>query len=195
MTNTSSYYKNLIEAVIRHSQADDWRSAVAEWSIDDVEEDETQTESCVCGKESLRYLFTIRNKLNDKILYPIGSSCIKKFERNDLNEEVNVKEQLFKLLHAIENNSFLTLSSDYFSRKLLLYLYDLGAFKATAYNHYKPEADYLFMLDMFNKRARRTESQDKKATAIIMNSLRPFLRKMLQTKIRRRSEEAFRREK
>lgn len=187
MTNTSSYYKNLIEAVLRLSQADGWRSAVAEWSIHDVEEDETQTESCVCGKENLRYLFTIRNKFNNNMLYPIGSSCIKKFERNDLNEEVAVKEQLFRLLHAIENNSFLTLSSDFFSRKLLLYLYDLGAFKPTVYNHYNPVEDYQFMLNMFNKRARRTENQNKKATAIILNSIRPFLHEMLRIKVRRRS--------
>ena len=90
------------------------------------------------------------------------------------------------MLHAIENNSFLTLSSDFFSRKLLLYLLDLGAFKPTSYNHYNPEKDYQFMLDMFNKRSRRTESQDKKATAIILNSIRPFLREMLCEKIRRR---------
>lgn len=186
MVNGSSYYRNLIDAVLRLSEADDWRSAVNEWSIDDVEEDETLTESCVCGKENLRYLFTIRNEVNGNMLYPIGSSCIKKFERTDLNEEVSVKEQLFKLLHAIENNSFLTLSSDFFSRKLLLYLFNLGAFKPTIYNHFNPEEDYQFMLDMFNKRTRRTVSQDKKVTAIILNSIRPFLRGKLLEKIRRR---------
>ena len=71
---TSVYYENLKKNVIEHSQADDWHSAVNEWEIDDVEEDETLTESCVCGKENLRYLFTIRNEFNGKKLYPIGSS-------------------------------------------------------------------------------------------------------------------------
>lgn len=186
MTNASRYYRNLIEAVLELSDADDWCTAVTEWIIDNVEEDETLTESCVCGKENLRYLFTIRNEVNGNILYPIGSSCIMKFERTDLNEEVAVKEQLFKLLHAIENNNFLTLSSDFFSRKLLLYLLDIGAFKPTAYNRYDPEEDYRFMLNIFNRGTRRTESQDKKATAIILNSIRPFLRGMLYEKIRRR---------
>ncbi|MHB8066199.1 MAG: hypothetical protein ACYDG2_26860 [Ruminiclostridium sp.] len=183
-TNSSYYYNNLVEAVLRLSEAGDWHSAVDEWSIYDVEEDETLTESCVCGKENLRYLFTIRNEVNGNKLYPIGSSCIEKFERTDLNEEVAVKEQLFRLLHAIESNDFITLSSDFFSRKLLRYLYDLDAFEATEYNNYEPYNDYQFLLDMFNKRI-RTERQEKKATAIILNSIRPFLHKMLRDKVRR----------
>ena len=154
--------------------------------MDDVEEDETLEESCVCGKENLRYLFTIRNIYNGHTLFPIGSSCIKKFERYDLNEEVAAKEQLFKLLHAIENNEFLTLSSSLFSRKLLLYLYDIGAFKPTPHNRYNPENDYHFMLDMFNKRNRMSYRQESKTTAIILNSIKPFLQQMLFNKIRRK---------
>ncbi|WP_169008381.1 hypothetical protein [Faecalispora jeddahensis] len=119
MNTTSSYYRNLIETVLRYSDATEWKAAVLEWCIDDVEEDETLSESCICGKENLRFLFTIRNTVNGQTLYPIGSSCIKKFERSDLDEEVAVKEQLFKLLHAIEDRQFLVLSSDFFSRKLL----------------------------------------------------------------------------
>ena len=186
INRSSAYYRNLIQCVIDNSVADVWESAVLEWEVFDCEEDETLASSCICGKEELRYLFTIHNTRNGNMLYPIGSSCIKKFERDDLDEEVAVKEQLFKLLHAIENNSFLTLSSDFFSRKLLLNLLDLGAFKPTAYNHFNPENDYQFMLNMFNKGSRRTESQDKKTSAIILNSIRPFLREMLREKARRR---------
>lgn len=182
MNTTSSYYRRLIEAVLRYSDATEWSAAVLEWCIDDVEEDETQQESCICGKENLRYLFTIRNTINGNTLYPIGSSCIKKFERSDLDEEVAVKEQLFKLLHAIEGRNFLTLSSAFFSRKLLRYLYDIGAFKATPYNNFEPYDDYQFMLEMFNKR-NRSDRQEKKATAIILNSVKPFLQDMLKDKI------------
>lgn len=182
MNTTSSYYRRLIEAVLRYSDATEWSAAVLEWCIDDVEEDETQQESCICGKENLRYLFTIRNTINGNTLYPIGSSCIKKFERSDLDEEVAVKEQLFKLLHAIEGRNFLTLSSAFFSRKLLRYFYDIGAFKATPYNNFEPYDDYQFMLEMFNKR-NRSDRQEKKATAIILNSVNPFLQDMLKDKI------------
>ena len=184
INRNSAYYRNLIQRVIDNSESDIWESAVFEWEIFDWEEDETLESSCICGKENLRYLFTIRNTLNGNILYPIGSSCIKKFERADLDEEAAVKEQLFKLLHAIENNRFLTLSSEFFSRKLLRHLYEIGAFKPTQYNNYNPEEDYQFMLDMFNKRS-RTMKQEKKVTAIILNSIKPFLYEMLQNKVRR----------
>lgn len=183
MNKNSSYYNNLVQAVLERSEASDWHSAVNEWSIVDVEEDETLSESCVCGKEDLRYLFTIRNDFNGNLLFPIGSSCIKKFQRADLDEEVAVKEQLFRLLHAIERRDFITLSPDYFSRKLLRYLYELDAFEATEYNGFEPYSDYQFLLDMFNKRT-RTLRQEKKASAIILSSIRPFLQEMLRDKIR-----------
>ncbi|MCD5113361.1 MULTISPECIES: hypothetical protein [Enterococcus] len=184
MENQSSYYKNLIKQVLESSESDTWKSAVTEWEIYDVEEDEKQLESCICGKENLRYLYTIRNKLNDNQLYPIGSQCIKKFNQEDLTDEINVKEQMFKLLHAVEDNAFLKLSSDFFSRKLLLHLYEQGTFKETPYNHFDARKDYQFMLDMFNKRS-RSEKQDKKATAIILNSIKPFLQAQLAEKVRK----------
>ena len=54
--------------------------------------------------KSILLPFTIENQLNGRVLYAIGSSCIKKFERDDLKHEVDVKEQLFKLLHAVEKD-------------------------------------------------------------------------------------------
>ena len=186
MKKSSSYYIRLKNAVLKLSESSDWYSAVLEWQIIDVVEDDTLSESCVCGKENLRYLFTIQNTINRNILYPIGSSCIKKFERADLYELASVKEQLFKLLHAIERNSFITLSSEFFSRKLLRYLYDNDAFNATSYNGFEPYIDYKFLLDMFNKR-NRSENQEKKATAIILNSIKPYLQNLLKNKIKKSS--------
>lgn len=183
MSEASLYYQNLKKIVLENSDSSYWQLAVSEWELEDVKEDGTLTEACVCGKEHLRYLFTIKNTINGNTLYPIGSSCIKKFNRPDLDDEVSVKEQLFKLLHAIENNCFITLSSQFFSRKLLRYLYDNGAFKSTPYNNYKPSNDYQFLLDMFNKR-KRSERQNSKATAIILNSIKPYLNKILRNKIK-----------
>lgn len=94
------YYQNLIQNVLDASASDNWKDAVLEWSIVDCEEDESCSSSCVCGKENLRYLFTIRNDRTGKFLYPIGS--IKKFEHADLDEEVNVKYPRLKsrVLHG-----------------------------------------------------------------------------------------------
>lgn len=141
----SANFRNLMQAVLEKSEAGDWDAAVTEWELDDVVEDEMLEESCVCGKEKLRYLFTIRNGINGNLLYPIGSSCIKRFGRDELTKEVAAKEQLFKLLHDIEERKFITLSSEFFSRKLLCYLYELGAFKPTSYNGYDPHNDYQFL--------------------------------------------------
>jgi hypothetical protein len=152
-----------------------------EWDVVDCVEDKTLRSSCVCGKENLRYLFAISNRLTRKTLFPIGSSCIEKFGRDDLNEIAAIREKLFKLLHAIESGDFISLSPEYFSRKLLSYLYDHKAFRATNYNKHNPRLDYQFLLDMFNKRDKSsiTPAQNKKISAIILSSVKPFLQKML----------------
>ena len=175
MRNT--YHENLIQKVFDLSESSYWNDAVLEWEITDCEEDAELLSSCVCGKENLRYLFTIQNTRNRNILHPIGSSCIKKFERDDLNEIASIQEKLFKLYHAIINSNYITLSNEFFSRKLLAYLFEVGAFESNEYNDFYPEIDYEFMLKMFNKRDKYsiTGAQQKKINAIIMNSIRPYL--------------------
>ena len=140
--------------------------------------------SCICGKEHLFYLFTIENKLNGNQLFPIGSSCIKKFGRDDLDEEASVREQMFKLLHVVENNQFISLSPELFSRKLLRKLYEEGAFDSE-YNDYDGFYDYEFMLKMFNKRDKSSiaPKQQRKIRALIVASIRPFLQGQLSRKI------------
>ena len=48
--------------VIRSSESDNWKDAVVEWDIDDCEEDLSCSSECVCGKENIKYLYTIRNR-------------------------------------------------------------------------------------------------------------------------------------
>ncbi len=177
-----SYYENLIKVVIEASVADTWESAVLEWEIIDCTEDESAESQCVCKHEGLRYLYKIRNVKNGKKLFPIGSTCIKKFEREDLNEEISIMEQMFVLLHAVEKRELIELSSKYFSRKLLEYLYEKDVFVANEYNGFDGYNDYQFLLKMFNKvnKADITDAQHRKTSAIIMNSILPYLRKRLQ---------------
>lgn len=181
----SSYKRSLINRVIDASQSDFWDSAVCEWVVDDCEEDTSLSSSCICGKENLRYLYTIRNLQNGNLLWPIGSCCIKKFDREDMDEAVSVTEGMFKLLHAILNNEFITLSTEFFSRKLLKKLYDEGAFVSNQYNRFDGYNDYQFMLDMFNKRdkSKITQAQHRKIRGIIAFSIRPFLEDKLTNRI------------
>lgn len=92
---------------------------------------------------------------------------------------------MFKLLHAVESNRYLSLSSELFSRKLLKYLFEQGALD-TEYNDFDGEEDYEFMLKMFNKRNKSsiTMRQDKKIKAILLNSIKPFLQNKLTEKIK-----------
>lgn len=181
----NSYYKNLIMTVVRCSESDNWQDAVVEWDIEDCEEDLSCLSECVCGKENIKYLYTIRNRYSGRTLYPIGSSCINKFGRKDLREVTSLIESQFKLLHAVEEGRYLSLSSELFSRKLLRWLYDEGAFD-TAYNGYDGTGDYEFMLKMFNKRDKESISlsQDKKIKAVLLNSIKPFLQELLAEKVR-----------
>lgn len=175
----SSNNDNLIKEVLDNSESKNWIDAVKEWEIIDCEEDENCSTYCICGKEGLRYLFTIKNTMNNNELYPIGSSCIKKFGVEDLYFEASLWEQEFKLYNAIANGSFISLKNGLFSRKLLYKLYEEGAFKPTSYNKYDPYNDYKFLLDMFNKKE-ITPNQEKRCTAIILNSIKPFIKGKLK---------------
>lgn len=180
----NAYIDNLVCKVIESSKANTWDAAVLEWEITDCIEDPSCTSTCICGKENLKYRYTITNTKTYKHLIPIGSSCIHKFERKDLDEKTSLTEQTFRLLHAVEQNKYLTFSSDLFSRKLLLWLYNEKAF-STAYNGYNGIKDYEFMLKMFNKRDKSsiTPAQDKRIKAILLNSIKPFLQRKLSDKI------------
>ena len=181
-----TYRENLIEVVIKNSISKSWESAVLEWEIDDCEEDENRSEMCVCGKEGLRYLYTICNKINSRRLFPIGSCCIKKFDRADLNEEISVREGMFKLLHAVSDNKFIELTTEFFSKKLIAALFEEGAFD-TEYNNFDGTRDYEFLIKMFNKRKKEdiTPNMWKKIRAIIAYSIKPYLEEQLSNKIRK----------
>lgn len=180
----SRYSELLLKSVIDNSEENTWSDAVDEWEVEDCIEDEEMVSSCICGKENLRYLFTIRNVYNGNQLFPIGSVCIKKFERSDLSDIVDIKEDLFKLYHALRANEYITLESQFFTRKLLNYLLNEGAFKPNQYNNFNPENDYDFMLKMFNKKNKYeiTDSQQRKINGIIKFSLIPYLEFMLSNK-------------
>ncbi len=183
---SSSYEQHLIEKVMECSNANIWDDAIMEWDIVDCEEDESLNAECVCGKENLKYLYTVVNRYNRNMLYPIGSSCIRKFGREDLDEIINIQEDFFKLYRAIRNRAFISLTSDFFSRKLLRFLFEDGAFPANQYNRNDGYSDYIFMLNMFNKRNKEdiTLGQHKKIRGIIVESIRPYLRDKLDGKIR-----------
>ena len=178
-----SSFDRLVKTVIDKSESKNWDSAVLEWELIDTEEDECAESRCICGKENIRYLHMIKNIHNGNTLFPIGSSCIRKFGRNELNELISVKEKLFKLYHAVCNKEFLELSPALFNRKLIRYLYTIGAFDSDNVN-YPAKESFEFFLKMFNKRCDMTSGQDRKVKAILLNNIKPFVIKQLMNKVR-----------
>ncbi len=183
--DSRAYHENLTRIIIEHSYASDWARAVLEWKVIDCFDDRSFQAACICGKERLRYLFTIRNTRSEKELYPIGSVCIGRFGRSDLNAEVATQEGLFKLLQAFEENRYITLTSDFFSRRLLKYLLEAGAFSPTKYNRGHPERDYQFLLDLFNKRNKQeiTAREQRHINALMVTSVKPYLATILKGKV------------
>ena len=178
MTTKRSNYQ-LFNKVIENSVADVWDLAVREWEIVDCEESEEVDAVCVCGKEHIRYMFTIRNTVNGNTLVPIGSSCIRKFQQPELSSLVDVYERLFKLLDEYSKNNFVPFNSKLFSRKLLLFLFDQGCFEPNEYNNWDPANDYKFLLDQFNARKDPSDKQKRKISALMCNAVIPYLKKKL----------------
>ena len=177
MTN---YVNDFIKEILDYSQSKDWKTAVLEWEVVGCVEDTKRRESCICGKEKLRYLFEIRNTKTNQTIFPIGSSCIKKFERHELDEKVDIYKQMAKLMQKLQKNEHIMFNSENFSKKLLAYFLRHGAFKPNKFNNYRAIDDFKFMTDMFNKRTALTEKQQKKVNAIIFYSIRPFLEQQLK---------------
>ncbi|MGJ0146831.1 hypothetical protein ACR56S_04115 [Staphylococcus hominis] len=177
----SSNIEKLKEVIVNNSVSDNWHEAVNEWDIEGCEENQDIKGTCICGKENLRYLFTIVNSENNNLVFPIGSKCIKTFERSDLNKTITIHEQLHKLLRAVEDNKFIKMNSEYFSRNLLQHLYDIGALNSNNPN-FSAYGNYEFLLSMFNQRKEPTVNQRKRISAIILGSIKPYLKKNLIVK-------------
>ena len=125
----------------------------------------------------MRYLFTIENRETGGEIYPIGSSCIKLFNRKVLDMSTAYLIDKHKLTKAINTGKFLEFTTEYFSRRLLENLYDEGCFQDSQYNKWDGRNDYDFLLKMFNKRNKYdiTEPQRRKIIAILLNTIKPFL--------------------
>lgn len=178
----------LIGCVIELSEADDWEHARREWEVTSCYDDPDHAKTCVCGKEGLRYQYTITNVENGNTLFPIGSTCIKKFEVDEMSNEVKCWRQAFRLMDEaarLSKGRRVGIHSGYFSRKLLAFMQDQGVFKPTSFNGNWGYGDYLFLLDMFNARE-MTPRQEKKADAVIGTQVYPWLRSLW---IQRRREE------
>lgn len=98
----SKYQENLIKTVMDKSWGNTWEEAVQEWDIIDCAEDNSLSRSCICGKEQIKYLYRLHNRKTNQWLFPIGSSCIKKFQRKDLQEKQQLQKQCLNYYMLLE---------------------------------------------------------------------------------------------
>lgn len=169
-------FETLKTVIEENSVAAHFYDAVHEWAVVAVEEHPDCEGECVCGQQNLLYMYTIYNSKNQKELSYIGSQCVHHFERQDLDLQVSVFSQLLALKRAIEDRNKITLTSDYFSRALLDWLFAEGAF-ANERNGNNGEGDYAFFLKMFNKRIKAdiSDAQTKKIWAMLHYQVKPFI--------------------
>jgi len=155
MAGTSNF-QVLRQAVIDVSTADRWKSALLEWEVTSVEEHPTSDGECVCGQTNLLWMYTITNTGTGQELFPIGSSCVNHFGRTDLNQQVAVFQKLVDLRNAARAGERITVATEHFSRAVIDYLYESGAFTPDQYNHFDGWNDWHFLRTMFGRRDKST---------------------------------------
>lgn len=169
-------FETLKKVIEENSVAAHFHDAVHEWTVVAVEEHPDNEGECVCGQQNLLYMYTIHNRETQENLTYIGSQCVHHFKRQDLNMQVSVFSQLLALKKAIEDGTKITLTSEHFSKALLAWLSDEGAFNNER-NGYNGEGDYAFFVKMFNKRKKEdiTDAQNKKIWAMLNFQVKPFI--------------------
>lgn len=173
------FVKKLKEVIIANSESDKWEEAVLEWQPVDLEYDPDVDSTCVCGHPKLFFLYRIRNEINGKELFPIGSSCIQRFERKELTAKLVSFESVISIYKAMMGWEPIEFTSTYFSRGLIDHMYERGAFKPTVFNNCNPKEDYIFSKRIFNKKNKyEIPNYDwMRMDAIMKHCILPFIKR------------------
>jgi hypothetical protein len=90
--------------VLDYSEANKFDEAIFEWEMIDHLIDEKMETLCICERRHIKHLYKFANTKNGNILFPIGSTCIKKFMRGDLAKEFHSVEKEISIFIRDENN-------------------------------------------------------------------------------------------
>lgn len=174
---TTANFQVLRGAVIAASDAGTWKKALLEWEVASLEEHPTSDGECVCGQTGLLWMYTITNEVNGAELYPIGSSCVNHFGRTDLNRRVDVLHKLAFVQATANAGKPVEMTTEFFSRAALKFLFEEGAFTPDSFNHGDGANDYEFLLKMFGKRDKTTitSKQRYKLRKLVEDKIIPFV--------------------
>lgn len=178
MTNK---FEKLKKTIIECSFSNDWMAAKDEWDVIHLKENDQQTNNCICGQEHLLYEYTIKNRITEIKLNPIGSKCIKQFQNPKLSQDTDTYRQFLDLVNAVKNGEYIDLKSGLFTKRLLNYLKDTeGVFQPNAYNKFNPQNDGEFLIKMFNKKKPLSQKQKSKVNALIVSNIIPFAKSKIE---------------
>lgn len=169
--NSQKYTENFLLPVIYSSESNTWKSVAREWEI--IGYKRVEEDTCICGKEKIKDVYTIRNRLNGNELYPIGSRCINKFESEEMNEDIHAYEKAFnkisngisKLKKSVKKGESIKFTSRLFSEELINYLNKKEILS---------DSDCQFLLDMRGRRSRNSEQQER-INKIIEDFIVPYI--------------------
>lgn len=170
------YDKNFLHPIICCSVSQKWKSAAKEWKV--IYYGEVEGTTCICGKEEIKYISGIYNRLNGNELYPIGSRCINKFKSEEMNKDINEYKEAFnkisngisKLKEIVGKGESIKFTARLFSEELIRYLNQKEAID---------DNESQFFLDVIGKRYKRSGEREQ-INKIIESHIVPYIQKLPQ---------------
>lgn len=125
--------KNLYDAVLEASKADTWEQATKEWSEVSLIFNGIGRSNCVCGN-AIKYAYELFNGVTGKRLFPIGSDCVRHFQRISLDQQLEEEEKLLRKLENLtrkaQKKEVIRVNKTDFDERLINWLWEKGAFKS-----------------------------------------------------------------
>jgi hypothetical protein len=153
LSKETRYIRNLSEAVLPLSLSQGFKEACTEWTIDSYYYTNFG-ETCICGKEKIKHVYSIYNEVTDEILKPIGSKCIHKFDNSCLRIIVRVLEH-----HSKDEFKYGKYANN---PKTLEYIYENDYNWILWTKNNRTRSKYMRANNAFNKLFKYTEIRDKK---------------------------------
>lgn len=161
----SSWARRLLGTAVDLSEGESWAQAKSEWKVLYEDDAGGPTETCVCGHEGLRYLNMVGNRITGARLYPVGSSCVERFDDDRIAEE-QADARAVRVLrqHAVAGD----LDRPHYSRRAIDALHRERVIDA---------AEHALMRRLFNKgpKAQIPEHDAALLRAVVSRRVMPYL--------------------
>ena len=172
--------KSLHDAVLQASQANTWDQATKEWNEVSLIFNGIGRSNCICGN-AIKYAYELFNNATGQRLFPIGSDCVRHFQRISLDQQIEEEEKLLRklenLTRKVKKKEKIKVNKSDFDERLLKWFWEKGVFKANRGNQFTPERDYQLFLEVFQGGSWTKAEPIKKARMeeVLEKCIKPFL--------------------